>query len=894
MTFHAQASHTSLYRAVEEASHRFSLAPSDIIVAEEEEGNVENANEGKRNVNNNSNNKHTIYQLETIHSSSNHGSIKENNTPRSSSENSIHHNENSKEERRSRPWSPSFSLKPLRSKFAGRQSFPLTTNHSMDNNNNNDIYKQAKKKKSKSALGEFFSSFSTTKSDTTPTLDNNNNNKSNKVHYRLSSFPFEDESSLNTTTTPSSSITSLPPLLPPLSTFQNNNNSSSNNRHLSSTSIHPTAHHSAIVTDSSIHHQQKNVGQLLFGTNVNDPSFFKKEFHNSKDDLQQTTINSLEIKNSINNVKRQLNGTTTTTTTTTTASTNNNNNNNNNNSNNIDTFTLQQWIIDCLKIQQNIKQLNKNDESDNDEEHDNFILPDSDLTSIQHIIQQLEQFIVSSSTLSFNNNTSIHAYHHHHHHNTSAAGMQDQLELIKQHIQSQPQERIRQLKECIYQYIFLLNQNNMIIPNQNYWIEGDNDFNTSKYHRFSIDDHHHHQQQQPYNKVDHLNERALWFQQYFCGKPYITFLGHEHNYPIILNIVWDQQKEFYRCILRSTREMDRSLILSSSHAPYSNEWKSTIEDFFNIQLDSFHEISPDDMVRSGIENDLIRLDKEQIHHRFKFGVIYIKQGQTKEEEWFSNDHNSESFDQFLDCLGERIPLIGYQGWAAGLDTKSGDSGQFIYTSKWKENNEMAFHVSTLIPTNPNDKQHIPRKRHIGNDIVCIAFIDGHQPFDPTAIKSQFLHVFIIVRPLEYQGKICWRVEITSVKDVPHFGPKLPPNQLFYDKTSLQQFLSAKLINAEYAALKAPKFTQLLDRARQGIITNAVERGIKLQNQHHIRKQHTKSLSSDGFIFPFTTSLRPSSSTSLLKDISDGGGRIIVGLTRRRSTQGSLTNRPNRI
>lgn len=47
----------------------------------------------------------------------------------------------------------------------------------------------------------------------------------------------------------------------------------------------------------------------------------------------------------------------------------------------------------------------------------------------------------------------------------------------------------------------------------------------------------------------------------------------------------------------------------------------------------------------------------------------VKEGQTKEEEWFSNESNPE-FESFLDIIGKRVKLEGYTGWAAGLDTKS--------------------------------------------------------------------------------------------------------------------------------------------------------------------------------------------------------------------------------
>ena len=39
-----------------------------------------------------------------------------------------------------------------------------------------------------------------------------------------------------------------------------------------------------------------------------------------------------------------------------------------------------------------------------------------------------------------------------------------------------------------------------------------------------------------------------------------------------------------------------------------------------------------------------------------------------------------------------------------------------------------------------------RKRHIGNDIVTIVFQEpGALPFSPKTVRSQFQHVFIIVR-----------------------------------------------------------------------------------------------------------------------------------------------------
>ena len=35
-----------------------------------------------------------------------------------------------------------------------------------------------------------------------------------------------------------------------------------------------------------------------------------------------------------------------------------------------------------------------------------------------------------------------------------------------------------------------------------------------------------------------------------------------------------------------------------------------------------------------------------------------------------------------------------------------------------------FHVSTLLPYEKNDPQKLQRKRHVGNDIVCVVFLEA--------------------------------------------------------------------------------------------------------------------------------------------------------------------------
>lgn len=64
-----------------------------------------------------------------------------------------------------------------------------------------------------------------------------------------------------------------------------------------------------------------------------------------------------------------------------------------------------------------------------------------------------------------------------------------------------------------------------------------------------------------------------------------------------------------------------------------------------------------------------------------------------------------------------------------------------------EGHEIMFHVSTLLPFSKDNRQQVERKRHIGNDIVNIVFIDLEDAteevqsfFNPTYIKSQFTRI----------------------------------------------------------------------------------------------------------------------------------------------------------
>lgn len=57
-------------------------------------------------------------------------------------------------------------------------------------------------------------------------------------------------------------------------------------------------------------------------------------------------------------------------------------------------------------------------------------------------------------------------------------------------------------------------------------------------------------------------------------------------------------------------------------------------------------------------DELLKLDQVFMKSELKVGVIYVKEGQTTEEEILDNNENSSAFEEFLGLLGETKRLCG--------------------------------------------------------------------------------------------------------------------------------------------------------------------------------------------------------------------------------------------
>ena len=87
-------------------------------------------------------------------------------------------------------------------------------------------------------------------------------------------------------------------------------------------------------------------------------------------------------------------------------------------------------------------------------------------------------------------------------------------------------------------------------------------------------------------------------------------------------------------------------------------------------------------------------------------------------------------------MGEKVKLLGFKGYSGGLDTKSDATGVESVHTQFQDQ-QIMFHISTLLPFSKIDQQQIERKRHIGNDVVVIVFLEEGGNIDPRKFISQF-------------------------------------------------------------------------------------------------------------------------------------------------------------
>ncbi|XP_073980334.1 GTPase-activating Rap/Ran-GAP domain-like protein 3 isoform X2 [Rhodnius prolixus] len=312
--------------------------------------------------------------------------------------------------------------------------------------------------------------------------------------------------------------------------------------------------------------------------------------------------------------------------------------------------------------------------------------------------------------------------------------------------------------------------------------------------------------------------QTRWYFKYFLGKLHQNYVGVDsEKVPFFLSVVLtdtnSQCVPQYRVILWKKTGARKICLTYTPNKPLTV--KQILSNFPNMEK---LEKGPKEIFSPDIQKDLLLLEEQEGSVNFKFGVLYTRPNQVTDDEMFSNETGSVEFERFTALLGDKIRLKGWDKYRGGLDIKGDMTGKYsVYTIY--EGHEIMFHVSTLLPYSKDNKQQVERKRHIGNDIVNIVFVDGGPSqmanFNPSSIKSQFTHVFAVVSySAEDQS---YRLAVYSEESVPLFGPSLPCPSVFREPGDFREFLLVKLINGEKATFNTPIFAQKRERTLDMLI-----------------------------------------------------------------------------
>ncbi|XP_055473521.1 signal-induced proliferation-associated 1-like protein 2 isoform X2 [Psammomys obesus] len=338
--------------------------------------------------------------------------------------------------------------------------------------------------------------------------------------------------------------------------------------------------------------------------------------------------------------------------------------------------------------------------------------------------------------------------------------------------------------------------------------------------------------------IEHVDLGAYYYRKFFYGKEHQNYFGIDENLgPVAVSIRREKvedprEKEGsqfnYRVAFRTSELTTlRGAILEDAVPSTARHGTARGLPLKEVLEYVVPELSIQCLRQAAnspkVPEQLLKLDEQGLSFQHKIGILYCRAGQSSEEEMYNNETAGPAFEEFLDLLGQRVRLKGFSKYRAQLDNKTDSTGTHSLYTTYKDF-ELMFHVSTLLPYMPNNRQQLLRKRHIGNDIVTIVFQEpGALPFTPKNIRSHFQHVFVIVKVHSpCTGTVCYSVGVSRSKDVPPFGPPIPKGVTFPKSAVFRDFLLAKVINAENAAHKSEKFRAMATRTRQEYLKDLAE------------------------------------------------------------------------
>ncbi|XP_076817370.1 uncharacterized protein LOC143462939 isoform X2 [Clavelina lepadiformis] len=328
--------------------------------------------------------------------------------------------------------------------------------------------------------------------------------------------------------------------------------------------------------------------------------------------------------------------------------------------------------------------------------------------------------------------------------------------------------------------------------------------------------------------IEQVDAGAEYYRTHFFDKDHQNFFGIDDKYgPVVISLRREKVEDNsgsgggvyqYRVIVRTCelctlRGSILEDVIPSRHASNKGLPAKDVLEYVCPEIDLA--CLKQAVAAPKVHEQIMKVDEQNVQKCCKIGIIYCRAGQVTEEDMYNNEHGSAALEEFLQLLGQKVKLNGFDDFRGGLDVKTDSTGtESVFTTYGGY--KIMFHVSTLLPFTPNNKQQLLRKRHIGNDILTIVFQEpGSEPFTPKYMRSHFQHVFIVVRAVNpCTNDTCYRVALTRSRHIPRFGPPIPQRSMFPKSSTFREFLLTKIVNGENMAHKCGKFKTLAINTRE--------------------------------------------------------------------------------
>ncbi|KYQ99904.1 RapGAP/RanGAP domain-containing protein [Tieghemostelium lacteum] len=371
------------------------------------------------------------------------------------------------------------------------------------------------------------------------------------------------------------------------------------------------------------------------------------------------------------------------------------------------------------------------------------------------------------------------------------------------------------------------------------------------------------------------------YRKHFYGVKHKTFMSYYSPLgPIVLSLKKD--KNGFHALIYTEKGCEEVLAPTYTIARTWIRYMLFMKPTSSMVINSIRpELSNYKMIKvptKDIEDELIKVYEPEFSRVMKVGVLYCKEQQYDETEMLLNIANTASpeYNEFLDWLGEKVELKGFEHYNGGLDTIYGHSGTHSIFSRYNDC-EVMFHVSTMLPFIPTDTKQVERKKHLGNDRILIVFNDGRQPYMPNCLKSKQTHIIIHIQPVKGEvahssiaistpisptmdsnnndsrmpkanisgdtddssvipenGKPLttttppssdtkYLVSIANRVDVPLFGTGLPNPPIFKKDETFRKFLFDKMIAGATSLRNSPVFINKTQREKNLIFLNVINK-----------------------------------------------------------------------